>query len=214
MRALALRSALTDRAREGRVAVIDRFSFDTPKTKDAVKVLEALGVSGKALVVLDTEDLVAGKSFRNLTSRPCDHRRPDQHARHHRARLGGVHEGGDRERERAQAPKEGRRRDIRAGGGRRVKDSRDVILAPVVSEKSYSAIDRNVYTFLVAPTANKTEIEIAVEKIFDVKVCQVNTMWRHGKQKRTRYTMGQRSAQKRALVTLAEGDKIEIFQPR
>ncbi|MEX2555542.1 MAG: 50S ribosomal protein L4 [Actinomycetota bacterium] len=68
MRALALRSALTDRAREGRVAVIDRFSFETPKTKDALKVLEALGVSGKALVVLDTVDLVAGKSFRNLTT--------------------------------------------------------------------------------------------------------------------------------------------------
>ena len=95
-----------------------------------------------------------------------------------------------------------------------MKEHRDVILAPVVSEKSYSAIDHNVYTFLVAPTANKTEIKIAVEKIFGVKVVRVNTMWRSGKRKRTRYTMGQRSAQKRALVTLAEGDKIEIFQPR
>jgi len=95
-----------------------------------------------------------------------------------------------------------------------VKDYRDVILAPVVSEKSYTAIDRNVYTFLVAPTASKTEIKIAVEKVFDVHVVKVNTMWRSGKRKRTRYTMGERSAQKRALVTLAEGDKIEIFQPR
>ncbi len=95
-----------------------------------------------------------------------------------------------------------------------MKEYRDVILAPVVSEKSYSAIDHNVYTFLVAPEANKTEIKIAVEKIFGVKVISVNTMWRSGKRKRTRYTMGQRSAQKRALVTLAEGDKIEIFQPR
>ena len=95
-----------------------------------------------------------------------------------------------------------------------MKEYRDVILAPVVSEKSYTAIDHNVYTFLVAPEANKTEIKIAVEKIFGVKVISVNTMWRSGKRKRTRYTMGQRSAQKRALVTLAEGDKIEIFQPR
>jgi large subunit ribosomal protein L23 len=95
-----------------------------------------------------------------------------------------------------------------------VKDYRDVILAPVVSEKSYTAIDRNVYTFLVAPTASKTEIKIAVEKVFDVHVVKVNTMWRSGKRKRTRYTVGERSAQKRALVTLAEGDKIEIFQPR
>jgi large subunit ribosomal protein L23 len=95
-----------------------------------------------------------------------------------------------------------------------MKDYRDVILAPVVSEKSYTAIEHNVYTFLVAPTASKTEIKIAVEKVFGVHVVKVNTMWRSGKRKRTRYTMGQRSAQKRALVTLAEGDKIEIFQPR
>lgn len=66
MRALALRSALTDRARGGRIAVVDSFAFDGPKTKDAIKVLDALGVSGKALVVLDSVDMVAGKSFRNL----------------------------------------------------------------------------------------------------------------------------------------------------
>ena len=95
-----------------------------------------------------------------------------------------------------------------------MKDPRDVILAPVVSEKSYTAIDHNVYTFLVAPTASKTEIKIAVEQIFEVSVVKVNTMWRSGKKKRTKYTVGQRSHQKRALVTLAEGDKIEIFQPR
>jgi large subunit ribosomal protein L23 len=95
-----------------------------------------------------------------------------------------------------------------------VKDPREIIFAPVVSEKSYTAIDHNVYTFLVAPTANKTEIKIAIEKIFGVTVLRVNTMWRSGKKKRTRYTMGQRASQKRALVTLAEGDRIEIFQPR
>jgi len=95
-----------------------------------------------------------------------------------------------------------------------VKDYRDVILSPVVSEKSYTSIDHNVYTFIVSPTSNKTEIKIAVEKIFDVRVTNVNTMWRRGKSKRTRYTTGARSDQKRALVTLAEGDKIEIFQPR
>jgi large subunit ribosomal protein L23 len=95
-----------------------------------------------------------------------------------------------------------------------VKNPRDVILAPVVSEKSYTAIDHNVYTFIVSPTANRTEIKQAVETIFSVKVLKVNTMWRQGKMKRTRYTMGQRATQKRAVVTLAEGDKIEIFQPR
>ncbi|MHB8512604.1 MAG: 50S ribosomal protein L23 [Actinomycetota bacterium] len=95
-----------------------------------------------------------------------------------------------------------------------MKDYRDVILKPVVSEKSYTSIDSNIYTFIVAPTANKTEIKIAIEKIFDVRVRNVNTMWRRGKKTRTRFTTGSRSDQKRAMVTLAEGDKIEIFQPR
>jgi len=95
-----------------------------------------------------------------------------------------------------------------------VKNPRDVILAPVVSEKSYSAIDHDVYTFVVAPEANRTEIKQAVEAIFNVHVMKVNTMWRQGKEKRTRYTVGRRTTQKRAVVTLAEGDKIEIFQPR
>ncbi len=95
-----------------------------------------------------------------------------------------------------------------------MKDYRDVILAPVVSEKSYTSIDHNVYTFLVAPESNKTEIKIAVEKIFGVKVLSVNTLWRKGKTTRTRVSTGKRSDQKRALVTLAEGDRIEIFQPR
>ncbi|GAC1412501.1 MAG: hypothetical protein NVSMB57_07970 [Actinomycetota bacterium] len=95
-----------------------------------------------------------------------------------------------------------------------MKDYRDVIRTPVVSEKSYTSIDHNVYTFIVAPEASKTEIKIAIEKIFDVRVKQVNTMWRKGKTTRTRASTGKRSDQKRALVTLAEGDKIEIFQPR
>lgn len=91
------------------------------------------------------------------------------------------------------------------------KDPRDVILAPVVSEKSYSALDRGVYTFLVAPDANKVEIRHAVEEIFGVQVTNVNTLWRKGKRKRTRYTTGERSSTKRAVVTLAEGQSIELF---
>lgn len=95
-----------------------------------------------------------------------------------------------------------------------MKDPRDVILAPVVSEKSYAAIDTGVYTFLVHPTANKTEIKQAIETIFEVKVDRVNTMWREGKRKRTRYTVGKRNDQKRAVVKLAEGHSIEIFGPK
>jgi large subunit ribosomal protein L23 len=91
-------------------------------------------------------------------------------------------------------------------------DPRDVILAPVVSEKSYSLIDNNAYTFLVHPEANKTEIRQAVEAIWGVKVLGVNTINRKGKSKRFRFTVGKRSDTKRAIVKLAPGDKIEIFE--
>jgi large subunit ribosomal protein L23 len=90
-------------------------------------------------------------------------------------------------------------------------DVRDVILAPVVSEKSYSLIDQNAYTFLVHPGANKTEIRQAVEQIWGVKVVSVNTVNRKGKSKRFRYTVGKRQDTKRAIVKLAPDDKIEIF---
>jgi large subunit ribosomal protein L23 len=91
-------------------------------------------------------------------------------------------------------------------------DPRDVILAPVISEKSYSLLDGNAYTFVVHPDANKTEIRQAVEQIWDVKVISVNTMNRKGKTKRFRVTKGKRPDTKRAIVKLVEGDKIEIFE--
>ena len=91
-------------------------------------------------------------------------------------------------------------------------DVRDVIIAPVVSEKSYALIDQNAYTFVVHPHANKTEIRNAVEQIWGVKVTSVNTINRKGKTKRFRYSVGKRNDTKRAIVKLAEGDKIEIFE--
>ncbi|MCI1747362.1 MAG: 50S ribosomal protein L23 [Acidipropionibacterium sp.] len=93
----------------------------------------------------------------------------------------------------------------------KIRDPRDIILAPVVSEKSYSLLDQNAYTFLVKPTANKTEIKIAIEQIFDVKVTAVNTMNRKGKTRRTKDGLGKRKDTKRAIVTVAEGDRIDIF---
>jgi large subunit ribosomal protein L23 len=89
---------------------------------------------------------------------------------------------------------------------------RDVIIAPIVSEKSYSLLDNNAYTFEVHPQANKTEIRQAVEAIWGVKVVNVNTLNRKGKTKRFRFTQGKRSDTKRAVVKLAAGDKIEIFE--
>jgi len=93
-----------------------------------------------------------------------------------------------------------------------VKNPRDIIIEPVVSEKSYDLIeDDNTYTFLVDRRTTKTEIKDAVESIFDVKVVRVNTINRKGKRKRTGWVYGTRPSSKRALVTLADGDEIDIF---
>ena len=90
-------------------------------------------------------------------------------------------------------------------------DPRQVLLAPVISEKSYGLLDENKYTFIVDPEANKTQIRIAVEAVFGVKVTGVNTVNRPGKRRRTRYGWGKRPDTKRAIVSLAEGDRIDIF---
>ncbi len=93
-----------------------------------------------------------------------------------------------------------------------MKSPRDVIIRPVVSEKSYAGLERNTYTFLVDPRASKTEIKEAVQAIWGVRVVSVNTLRRKGKTRRRRFTVGKRPDQKRAIVTLAAGDSIEIFE--
>jgi large subunit ribosomal protein L23 len=95
-----------------------------------------------------------------------------------------------------------------------MKSPRDVVIRPIVSEKSYAALDGNRYTFLVAPDSNKTEIKEAVQQIWNVRVIAVNTLKRRGKVKRSRLGTGKRPDQKRAVVTLAEGDSIEIFEAK
>ena len=90
------------------------------------------------------------------------------------------------------------------------KDPRDILLSPVVSEKSYGLLDEGKYTFIVDPRANKTEIKIAVERVFGVKVDSVNTLNRQGKTRRTKFGLGKRKNTKRAIVTLKEGS-IDIF---
>ena len=94
------------------------------------------------------------------------------------------------------------------------KDPRDIIIKPVVSEKCYAAYDNNVYTFVVAPDANKIEIRKAVEQLFGKRVEKVHTINRKGKRSRNRSTGGysNRASQKRAIVTLAAGEeRIDIF---
>jgi large subunit ribosomal protein L23 len=95
-----------------------------------------------------------------------------------------------------------------------VKSPRDVVIRPIVSEKSYAGLERGAYTFLVARGANKTEIKEAVQQIWNVRVLSVNTVNRKGKVKRTRIGTGKRPDQKRAVVTLAQGDSIEIFEAK
>ena len=90
------------------------------------------------------------------------------------------------------------------------KDPRDILIAPVVSEKSYGLLDEGKYTFIVDPRANKTEIKIAIEQVFAVKVESVNTVNRKGKTRRTKFGLGKRKDTKRAIVTLREGT-IDIF---
>jgi large subunit ribosomal protein L23 len=93
----------------------------------------------------------------------------------------------------------------------KISNPRDVLLKPVISEKSYRLVDEGKYTFLVAPDANKTQIRQAVEQVFRVRVTGVNTLNRPGKRRRTRYGWGKRADTKRAVVTLAEGDRIDVF---
>jgi len=95
-----------------------------------------------------------------------------------------------------------------------MKDAREVIIKPVVSEKSYGLIEDDVYTFVVHPDASKPEIKDAIEEIFGVRVRKVNTLHRKGKRirSRRRQAFGRRADQKRAIVTLAEGDSIDVFE--
>jgi large subunit ribosomal protein L23 len=95
-----------------------------------------------------------------------------------------------------------------------MKNPRDVVLEPIVSEKSYALLEDNVYTFKVHPDASKPEISDAIESIFNVRVLKVNTLNRGGKRRRNRRssTFGKKSDIKRAYVTLAEGDRIELFE--
>ena len=94
----------------------------------------------------------------------------------------------------------------------RIADPRDILIAPVVSEKSYGLLDENKYTFIVSPDANKTAIKIAVEQVFGVKVLAVNTSNRQGKWKRMGKFEGQRPHWKKAVVTLQAGHKIELVE--
>ena len=211
MIAAALRGALSDRARNGRIhAVTELVSGQTPSTKSAKVFLGTLTDRKQVLVVIGRSDETGAKSVRNL---PGVHiLTPDQLNTYDVLRADDV--VFSVEALNAYITANTQAHEGRGGFGlmATVTDPRDIILAPVISEKSYGLIDDNVYTFLVHPDSNKTQIKIAIEKIFSVKVAAVNTANRQGKRKRTRAGYGKRKSTKRAIVTLAPGSKpIDLF---
>src|SRR5205085_2822139 len=170
-RALALRGALSDRAREGSIVVVDLPVFDEPRTKRARGLLESWGADGKVLVVTGQGSLETHvdtwKSFRNLPNVLM-----------------------------VQTPTTYR-----------------VLAADVVVIKnSYGLIDHDTYTLLLPRAATKVDVRHAVESIWGVRVVAVNTLNRRRKTKRTRNVVGERASTKRAIVKLAPGDKIELFE--
>ena len=210
MIAAALRGALSDRARNGRIhAITELVAGQTPSTKSAREFLGTLTDRKQVLVVIGRSDETGVKSVRNL---PGVHiLSPDQLNTYDVLRADDVVFSVEALNAYIAA---NTAKEFRGGFGlmATIADPRDIILAPVISEKSYGLLDNNVYTFVVHPDSNKTQIKIAVEKIFSVKVESVNTANRQGKRKRTRTGFGKRKNTKRAIVTLAPGSKpIDLF---
>ncbi len=240
MKAAALRGALSDRARHGLIQVVDGFVDGAePKTRDALAVLNlttegnSAGQGGRltgtplrghnVLVVAERSDEATWKSLRNavgvhlidpgqlntydvLVSDRVVFTTSALAAFISRASAAGGSGGSSSlDTDTARADPRGR------NAVNKIFNHRDVLLRPVISEKSYGLQDEfNKYTFIVAPHANKTQVRQAVEAIFNVKVIGVNTLNRPGKRRRTRYGWGKRPDTKRAIVSLAAGDRIDI----
>ena len=207
-----LLGALSDRARNGRIhAVTELVEGQTPSTKSAKAFLATLVEGKQVLIVIGRSDETGAKSVRNL---PGVHvLSPDQLNTYDVLHADDVVFSVEALDSYISAASQAARQR-RGGFGlmATVTDPRDIILSPVISEKSYGLIEDNVYTFVVHPDSNKTQIKIAIEKIFKVKVSSVNTANRQGKRKRTRAGYGTRKSTKRAIVTLAEGSKpIDLF---
>ena len=203
----ALRSALSLHAERGSLAVLDAAAFDEPKTKPGAELLADWGQARPTLVVL------ARRGVRGGAVVPQPRPRRGAHARERRRRptsrrgLAARLRAGAR---RADARAPARRRVRRGGGG--LMEPTQVIIRPVVSEKSYvlSAADR--YTFRVHPDAHKTQIRQAVEALFDVHVVEVRTLSVKSKPKRRGVTRGRTRAWKKAIVQVRAGESIPIFQ--
>ena len=198
MRALALKHALSAKAKDGGIVVLDKAAVNEGKTKALKGVFGKLGLANA--LIIDGAEVDA--NFRHRRAQHPEHRRAagpgHQRLRHHAA----AHAGAD----------QGRRR--RAGGTVQMStnDPRhyDVILSPIITEKATIASEKNQVMFKVARTATKPQIKEAVEKLFDVKVKAVNTLLRKGKKKVFKGTLGEQSDVKKAIVTLEEGHRIDV----
>ena len=192
----ALRSALASHAQEGTLAVIDASQFAAPSTKQARAIVEAWGQQSPTVLVCLQEEQNLSEELPQPRARGRD--RPER-GRSRRRRLGAL---APRERSRAAA-------HTREGS---VMHAGQVILAPIVSEKSYAASVRGSYTFRVHSDAHKTQIRQAVEELFDVKVARVNVIKVQAKPKRRGAIKGTRQGWKKAVVQLRPGNTIEIFE--
>ena len=204
-RRAALRGALSHHAGNGTLAVLDAASFEAPSTKQAKQVLADWGKDAPVLVVAHEEEDAVVKSFRNLERVLVTVPAELDVAAVVWARALVVTEaalplveGGARGR---------RRRSVVSG-----LTSEQVVLAPVVSEKSYEGIAEGRYAFRVHPDAHKTQVRQAVEELFDVHVERVNIVKVPSKPKRRGLFKGTRQGWKKAIVTVREGETIEIFE--
>jgi large subunit ribosomal protein L4 len=200
----ALRGALSAHAAEGTIAVVDGSAFDEPSTKKAASFLEAWGKEHPVLLVANEDETGLVKSFRNLDRVVVVPPSEVEVAGVVWARALLVSEA-------ALESVQGRAAESLRGGTMSLHPN-EVLLAPVVSEKSYSLIEDRKYSFRVHQDAHKTQVRQAVEQLFGVKVISVNMVKVPSKPKMRNYRKGTRPGWKKAIVQLREGDSIEIFE--
>ena len=192
----ALRSALSIHAERDSVALLDAGAFETPSTKTAAEALDKWGAKRSTLIVLAPEEGGAAKSFRNIP----------------RVQVAEVGAVGVADVIGAASLVVSEGALAKPAGEARLMDARNVIIRPVVSEKSYALIGEGKYTFRVDDRAHKTQIAHAVEEIFDVKVAAVRTAKVRPKPKRRGLHQGKTRGWKKAVVQLAPGERIELFE--
>ena len=207
-RRAALRAALSLHAERSSLFGLDAGGFDAPSTKQAAGLLEDRR-GGSVLLVLGPEEAAVAKSFRNLSRVNVALGRGGRRGRPRQRRDARRVAGRDR---RAHRPRLQARARARYEGGERLMDASQVIIRPVVSEKSYVLATADRYTFRVHADAHKTQIKQAVEQLFDVNVVEVRTLSVKSKPKRRGYTAGRTRAWKKAIVQVRPGQSIPIFQ--